>query len=159
MGQFVYVIRKRIKLSPEKAIFIFVKNILPPTGVCQDLIIRQTDTDASVHTLRHVCASLVASNRHQSGSHQHLTLHARYCASLPPADLGQDVMNSTTDHDTQTPMSLLTVTDLDGAFMFHRHSGDNCLLLRHPLCMYIHACCQQLRAFIKPMPGIIPKTS
>ncbi|KAK6919359.1 Autophagy protein Atg8 ubiquitin-like, partial [Dillenia turbinata] len=32
VGQFVYVVRKRIKLSPEKAIFIFVKNILPPTG-------------------------------------------------------------------------------------------------------------------------------
>jgi GABA(A) receptor-associated protein len=34
VGQFVYVIRKRIKLSPEKAIFIFVKNVLPPTGGC-----------------------------------------------------------------------------------------------------------------------------
>lgn len=33
VGQFVYVIRKRIKLSSEKAIFIFVKNVLPPTGV------------------------------------------------------------------------------------------------------------------------------
>lgn len=32
VGQFVYVVRKRIKLGPEKAIFIFVKNILPPTG-------------------------------------------------------------------------------------------------------------------------------
>lgn len=32
VGQFVYVVRKRIKLTPEKAIFIFVKNILPPTG-------------------------------------------------------------------------------------------------------------------------------
>lgn len=32
MGQFVYVVRKRIKLSAEKAIFIFVKNVLPPTG-------------------------------------------------------------------------------------------------------------------------------
>jgi len=32
VGQFVYVIRKRIKLSSEKAIFIFVKNGLPPTG-------------------------------------------------------------------------------------------------------------------------------
>jgi GABA(A) receptor-associated protein len=32
VGQFVYVVRKRIKLSPEKAIFIFVKNTLPPTG-------------------------------------------------------------------------------------------------------------------------------
>ena len=33
VGQFVYVIRKRIKLSSEKAIFIFVKNVLPPTGI------------------------------------------------------------------------------------------------------------------------------
>ncbi|KIZ02721.1 Autophagy-related protein 8d [Monoraphidium neglectum] len=32
VGQFVYVIRKRIKLSPEKAIFIFIKNVLPPTA-------------------------------------------------------------------------------------------------------------------------------
>ncbi|KAK8522733.1 hypothetical protein V6N12_056433 [Hibiscus sabdariffa] len=32
VGQFVYVVHKRIKLSPEKAIFIFVKNILPPTA-------------------------------------------------------------------------------------------------------------------------------
>ncbi|RZC66723.1 hypothetical protein C5167_010411 [Papaver somniferum] len=29
--QFVYVIRKRIKFSAEKAIFIFVDNFLPPT--------------------------------------------------------------------------------------------------------------------------------
>jgi hypothetical protein len=29
----VYVVRKRIKLSAEKAIFIFVKNTLPPTGL------------------------------------------------------------------------------------------------------------------------------
>lgn len=32
MGQFVYVIRKRIKLSPDKAIFIFVDETLPPTA-------------------------------------------------------------------------------------------------------------------------------
>ena len=32
VGQFVYVIRKRIKLSPEKAIFVFVNNTLPPTA-------------------------------------------------------------------------------------------------------------------------------
>jgi len=34
MGEFVYVIRKRLKLAPEKAIFIFIKNILPPTSAC-----------------------------------------------------------------------------------------------------------------------------
>ena len=32
VGQFVYVIRKRIKLKPEKAIFIFVNNTLPNTA-------------------------------------------------------------------------------------------------------------------------------
>lgn len=32
MGQFVYVIRKRIKLSPEKAIFIFVSDVIPPSS-------------------------------------------------------------------------------------------------------------------------------
>lgn len=32
VGQFVYVIRKRIKLSPEKAIFIFIDNKLPPSA-------------------------------------------------------------------------------------------------------------------------------
>ena len=32
VGQFIYVIRKRIKLPPERAIFIFVNNVIPPTG-------------------------------------------------------------------------------------------------------------------------------
>ena len=32
VGQFIYVIRKRIKLPPERAIFIFVDNVIPPTG-------------------------------------------------------------------------------------------------------------------------------
>merc|ERR1712060_48503 len=38
VGQFVYVIRKRIKLSPEKAIFIFVSNVLPPTAALMSSI-------------------------------------------------------------------------------------------------------------------------
>jgi GABA(A) receptor-associated protein len=32
IGQLLYVIRKRIKISPEKAIFMFISNILPPTS-------------------------------------------------------------------------------------------------------------------------------
>jgi len=32
VGQFLYVIRKRIKLPPEKALFIFINNIIPPTS-------------------------------------------------------------------------------------------------------------------------------
>jgi GABA(A) receptor-associated protein len=34
VGQFVYVIRKRIKLRAEKAIYVFVKHALPPTAAC-----------------------------------------------------------------------------------------------------------------------------
>jgi len=32
VGQFVYVVRKRIKLGAEKAIFVFINNTLPSTG-------------------------------------------------------------------------------------------------------------------------------
>ncbi|KAI5450316.1 ubiquitin-like protein atg8 [Naganishia albida] len=38
VGQFVYVIRKRIKLAPEKAIFIFVDDVLPPTAALMSAI-------------------------------------------------------------------------------------------------------------------------
>ncbi|GMP90573.1 hypothetical protein CsSME_00041634 [Camellia sinensis var. sinensis] len=38
VGQFVYVVWKRIKLGAEKAIFIFVKNILPPTAAMMSAI-------------------------------------------------------------------------------------------------------------------------
>ena len=31
VGQFVHMIRKRINIGAEKAIFIFVNNVLPPT--------------------------------------------------------------------------------------------------------------------------------
>jgi len=32
VGQFIFVIRKRIELPPEKALFIFINNTLPPTS-------------------------------------------------------------------------------------------------------------------------------
>jgi GABA(A) receptor-associated protein len=32
VGQFIYIIRKRIKLEPEQAILIFVNNTIPPTA-------------------------------------------------------------------------------------------------------------------------------
>ncbi len=32
MGQFQYVIRKRINLEPTKALFVFINNTLPPTS-------------------------------------------------------------------------------------------------------------------------------
>jgi len=41
VGQFVYVIRKRIKLTPEKAIFIFVNNVLPPTAALMSAVYQE----------------------------------------------------------------------------------------------------------------------
>ncbi len=32
LGQFINVIRKRIKLSPEKAIFVFINNVIPQSS-------------------------------------------------------------------------------------------------------------------------------
>ena len=32
IGEFINVIRKRIKLGPEKAMFVFINGVLPPTG-------------------------------------------------------------------------------------------------------------------------------
>ena len=50
VGQFVYVIRKRIKLSPEKAIYIFIKNKLPPTAALMSSIYEdQKDDDGFLY--------------------------------------------------------------------------------------------------------------
>merc|ERR1712136_294021 len=38
VGQFVFVIRRRIKLSPERAIFVFARNVLPPTAALMSSI-------------------------------------------------------------------------------------------------------------------------
>jgi GABA(A) receptor-associated protein len=52
VGQFVYVIRKRIKLSPEKAIFIFVDEVLPPTAALMSSIYEEhKDEDGYVFFL------------------------------------------------------------------------------------------------------------
>lgn len=32
IGQFVYVIRKRLKIIPEKALFLFINGLIPPTS-------------------------------------------------------------------------------------------------------------------------------
>jgi GABA(A) receptor-associated protein len=50
VGQFVYVIRKRISLSPENAIFIFVNNTLPPTAsLCSSIYAEQKDEDGFLY--------------------------------------------------------------------------------------------------------------
>ena len=38
VGQFIYVIRKRIRLPPEKAIFIFINHTIPPSSAVMSTI-------------------------------------------------------------------------------------------------------------------------
>ncbi|ESW25948.1 hypothetical protein PHAVU_003G079300 [Phaseolus vulgaris] len=45
VGQFVYVVRKRIKVSAEKAIFVFINNTLPPTAALMSSIYEENKDD------------------------------------------------------------------------------------------------------------------
>ena len=51
VGQFVYIIRKRIELSPEKAVFIFLNNnTIPPTSaLLSDLFKKYADDDGFLY--------------------------------------------------------------------------------------------------------------
>jgi GABA(A) receptor-associated protein len=52
VGQFVYVIRKRIRLSHEKAIFIFINNKLPPpSALLSQVYNEQKDIDGFLYVL------------------------------------------------------------------------------------------------------------
>lgn len=64
MGQFVYVIRKRIKLAPEKAIFIFVDEILPPTAALMSAIYEE---HKYVHPIVPECYHLTRNFRDEDG--------------------------------------------------------------------------------------------
>lgn len=46
MGQFIYIIRRQLSVPAEKAIFIFVKNTLPTTGMLmRELYAQYADSD------------------------------------------------------------------------------------------------------------------
>ena len=45
VGQFVYVIRKRISIPSEKAIFLFVNNTLPPTAELMSAVYQRHKDD------------------------------------------------------------------------------------------------------------------
>ena len=52
VGQFVYVIRKRLRLSPEKAIFLFMENMLPPTGASMSQMYKDhADSDGFLYAM------------------------------------------------------------------------------------------------------------
>jgi len=45
VGQFQYVIRKRLKLSPDKALFLFVDGAVPPTSSLMSTIYEECKDD------------------------------------------------------------------------------------------------------------------
>lgn len=50
VGQFIYVLRKRLKLKPEEAIFMFINNALPPTSeLLQKIYQEQRDEDGFLY--------------------------------------------------------------------------------------------------------------
>lgn len=52
VGQFVFVLRKRMILSPEKALFVFVGSVLPPTGAMLKEVYNQyADRDGFLYVL------------------------------------------------------------------------------------------------------------
>ena len=50
MGQFLYVIRKRLRLLPEKALFLFVNGTIPPTtSLINEVYNRHKDDDGYLY--------------------------------------------------------------------------------------------------------------
>ena len=50
IGQFIYIIRKRIKLDPQKSIFMFIENTIPTTSTLMSEIYNQyKDTDGFLY--------------------------------------------------------------------------------------------------------------
>jgi len=50
LGTFITVIRKRIKLAPEKALFIFINNVLPPlTSLMINIYDEMKDNDGFLY--------------------------------------------------------------------------------------------------------------
>lgn len=52
VGQFIFVIRKRLKLKPEEAIFLFVNNTIPATSALISTIYKEhKDTDSFLYLI------------------------------------------------------------------------------------------------------------
>lgn len=50
LGQFIFIIRKRLELSPEKAIFLFVNNTLPTSSdIIGELYNKNMDEDGFLY--------------------------------------------------------------------------------------------------------------
>jgi GABA(A) receptor-associated protein len=52
VGQFIYIIRKRLTLSPETALFIYISNVLPITStLMKELYAQYKDNDGFLYLL------------------------------------------------------------------------------------------------------------
>lgn len=50
VGQFIYVVRKRMALAPELALFLFINNSLPPSGaILRELYATHSDPDGFLY--------------------------------------------------------------------------------------------------------------
>ena len=80
VGQFVYVIRKRIKLSPEKAIFIFVDEVLPPTAALMSSIYEEHKDEDGFLYITYVPLRV-------TGAVNHMLTNSRYSGENTFGDL------------------------------------------------------------------------
>ena len=52
LSQLIFVIRRRIRVTPEKALFVFIKNTLPPNAaLMSDLYAEHKDEDGFLYLL------------------------------------------------------------------------------------------------------------
>ena len=50
IGQFIYIIRKRLTLSPETALFVYISNVLPTTStLMRELYAQYKDNDGFLY--------------------------------------------------------------------------------------------------------------
>lgn len=59
VAQFVYVIRKRINVNAEQAIFMFIKNVLPPSGTELQIWLPESDL-CTIQVLAHPSQRLIS---------------------------------------------------------------------------------------------------
>lgn len=57
VGQFLYIIRKRVQLTPEKAIYIFIDNKIPPTAQMMANLYEQYKDDDGFLYVFYACES------------------------------------------------------------------------------------------------------
>ena len=78
VGQFCYVIRKRIKLAPEKAIFIFVNEVLPPNAALMSSIYDEHKDEDGFLYVTYIELTVSTKNRYAGEN----TFGLRKCVSV-----------------------------------------------------------------------------